>query len=53
MTDPGWKRELEAKVYAGERLTRDDGEALYAVRRPGLARDGWPTTGAPSSTATG
>ncbi|MFX0593372.1 aminofutalosine synthase MqnE [Melissospora conviva] len=28
--DAGLKRELEAKVYAGERLTREDGEALYA-----------------------
>ena len=28
--DAGLKRELEAKVYAGERLTRTDGEALYA-----------------------
>ncbi|WP_250002180.1 hypothetical protein [Actinoplanes sp. M2I2] len=28
--DAGRKRELEAKVYAGERLTRADGEALYA-----------------------
>src|SRR4051812_35391207 len=28
--DEGLKRELEAKVYAGERLTREDGEALYA-----------------------
>ncbi|HEV7964752.1 MAG TPA: aminofutalosine synthase MqnE, partial [Actinoplanes sp.] len=27
--DAGLKRELEAKVYAGERLTRADGEALY------------------------
>jgi len=30
MNDPGWKREIEAKVYAGERLTRADGEGLYA-----------------------
>src|ERR1044071_1911998 len=28
--DAGLKRELEAKVYAGVRLTRADGEALYA-----------------------
>ena len=28
--DAGLKRELEDKVYAGERLTRADGEALYA-----------------------
>ena len=28
--DAGLKRELEAKVYAGERLTREDGIALYA-----------------------
>jgi aminodeoxyfutalosine synthase len=28
--DAGRKRELEAKVYAGERLTREDGIALYA-----------------------
>ena len=28
--DAGIKRELEAKVAAGERLTRSDGEALYA-----------------------
>ena len=35
--DAGLKRELEAKVYAGERLTRDDGVALYDERRPGLA----------------
>mgnify|MGYP001167112410 CR=1 FL=1 len=28
--DAGRKRELEQKVYAGERLTRADGEALYA-----------------------
>ena len=28
--DAGLKRELEAKVYAGERLTREDGEALYS-----------------------
>lgn len=28
--DVGLKREIEAKVYAGERLTRADGEALYA-----------------------
>ncbi|MGW7583403.1 aminofutalosine synthase MqnE [Kitasatospora sp. NPDC054768] len=27
--DAGLKRELEAKVYAGERLTREDGIALY------------------------
>src|SRR5215213_638838 len=29
--DAGLKRELEQKVYAGERLTRADGEALYAA----------------------
>lgn len=28
--DAGLKRELEAKVYAGERLTRADGAALHA-----------------------
>ena len=28
--DAGLKRELEEKVYAGERLTREDGIALYA-----------------------
>ena len=28
--DAGLKHELEAKVYAGERLNRADGEALYA-----------------------
>lgn len=28
--DAGLKRELEEKVYAGERLSRADGEALYA-----------------------
>ena len=28
--DPGLKRELEQKVDAGERLSREDGEALYA-----------------------
>ncbi len=28
--DPGRKRELEQKVHAGERLSREDGEALYA-----------------------
>src|SRR6478736_8338626 len=28
--DAGLKRELEQKVYAGERLTREDGIALYA-----------------------
>jgi 2-iminoacetate synthase ThiH len=28
--DAGLKRELEAKVYAGDRLTRAEGEALYA-----------------------
>lgn len=28
--DEGVKRKLEEKVYAGERLTRADGEALYA-----------------------
>src|ERR671926_141008 len=27
--DAGRKRELEAKVYAGERLSREDGIALY------------------------
>ncbi|MEV5485726.1 aminofutalosine synthase MqnE, partial [Streptomyces sioyaensis] len=27
--DVGLKRELEAKVHAGERLTREDGIALY------------------------
>src|SRR5512132_2178644 len=27
--DAGLKRELEAKVYAGERLSREDGIALY------------------------
>ena len=27
--DAGVKRELEDKVYAGERLTREDGIALY------------------------
>lgn len=35
MTDPsndiGWQREIEAKVTAGDRLSRGDGEALYAV----------------------
>ena len=30
MADQGWQREIEAKVYAGERLSRADGEALYA-----------------------
>jgi aminodeoxyfutalosine synthase len=30
MADAGWKHEIEAKVYAGERLSRADGEALYA-----------------------
>jgi aminodeoxyfutalosine synthase len=29
--DAGLKRELEQKVYAGERLSRSDGEALYAT----------------------
>jgi aminodeoxyfutalosine synthase len=29
--DAGLKRELEAKVLAGERLTREDGVALYAA----------------------
>jgi aminodeoxyfutalosine synthase len=28
--DPGWRREIEEKVYAGQRLSREDGEALYA-----------------------
>src|SRR5207342_2267731 len=28
--DVGLKREIEEKVYGGERLTRADGEALYA-----------------------
>src|SRR5689334_6554575 len=28
--DAGLKHELEAKVYAGERLSRADGEALFA-----------------------
>ena len=28
--DMGTKRELEEKVYSGERLSRADGEALYA-----------------------
>ena len=28
--DPGRKRELEDKIYAGERLTRQDGIDLYA-----------------------
>lgn len=28
--DAGLKRELEAKVYAGERLTREEGDALSA-----------------------
>ncbi|MFI9080092.1 aminofutalosine synthase MqnE, partial [Streptomyces sioyaensis] len=27
--DAGLKRELEEKVYAGERLSREDGIALY------------------------
>jgi len=35
VTDPsndiGWQREIEAKVTAGDRLSRGDGEALYAV----------------------
>src|SRR5215831_2858607 len=30
MADQGWKREIEAKVYEGARLSRADGEALYA-----------------------
>src|SRR5215831_2368550 len=30
MADQGWKREIEAKVYEGARLSREDGEALYA-----------------------
>jgi len=29
--DIGWQREIEAKVTAGDRLSRGDGEALYAV----------------------
>jgi aminodeoxyfutalosine synthase len=29
--DPGFRRDIEAKVAAGERLTRADGEALYTV----------------------
>src|SRR5690606_22351876 len=29
-TDAGWRREIEQKVYSGERLSRADGEALYA-----------------------
>jgi aminodeoxyfutalosine synthase len=29
--DPGFRREIESKVAAGERLTREDGEALYTV----------------------
>jgi len=29
--DIGWQREIEAKVTAGDRLSRVDGEALYAV----------------------
>jgi aminodeoxyfutalosine synthase len=28
--DRGWQREVEAKVYEGARLSRADGEALYA-----------------------
>ena len=49
---PDCKRELEAKVYAGERLTREDGVACTsATTWPGWA--GWRTTSAPSSTATG
>src|SRR5690242_13739327 len=28
--DRGWQREIEAKVYEGARLSRADGEALYA-----------------------
>src|SRR6476660_7874960 len=28
--DQDWRREIEEKVYAGQRLTRQDGEALYA-----------------------
>jgi len=30
MADQGWQREIEAKVYEGARLSRADGEALYA-----------------------
>src|SRR4051794_32180449 len=30
MIDAGLKREIEDKVYAGERLSRADGETLYA-----------------------
>src|SRR5689334_4903868 len=30
MMDAGFKREIEQKVGAGERLSRADGEALYA-----------------------
>src|ERR1051325_9410246 len=30
VVDAGLRRELEAKVYAGERLSREDGVALYA-----------------------
>jgi aminodeoxyfutalosine synthase len=29
--DPGFRRDIESKVAAGERLTREDGEALYTV----------------------
>ncbi len=29
MTDPGWQREIEDKVYGGVRLSRAEGEALY------------------------
>jgi len=28
--DTGWQREIESKVFGGERLTYDDGVALYA-----------------------
>jgi aminodeoxyfutalosine synthase len=28
--DPGWRSAIEEKVYGGQRLSREDGEALYA-----------------------
>src|SRR5258706_16460455 len=39
MTDAGWQREIEDKVYGGERLTTADGEGLYPTDDPaGLGR---------------
>ena len=38
MTDPGWQREIEDKVYGGVRLSQGRRRGAVRLRRPGLAR---------------